>query len=574
MAMAYSERDNKLNKYEKIFISIAWILAVLVCVKSIFTDFGGDNAYQVAMSYRHLRGDKMLLEMWEPHQTSIFLNDILMFLYKLVVPSFKGVCVYLQVCGTLAFAGLATFLYKSVREYTGVFVGQLMCVFLIVFKAKQTPLLEFSNLEIGFSILLFCTLIRYFKLLKANRSKVKRILLLLASSVFTAMQILSYPSCILTVIAVIFILAIGKNTAATKFKAICVYLGGLVLIGGIYGGYFLVTIGFGKMIEIAKLIISSDTHSTMARFGAMWYGIIYAVAGVAVGGLLALIIHFCLGALIKPLKKVSFLTTWAACCTATEVVLVVFQRKTGIDWTCSFYIIPLLLMLLGIVAFKKMSEEERKIWLMGSGLSIVSCVATALLSDLGIITMVAYLVLGGAVSFITLKYICMDHKALAYIVILCILFHRGMVLWGYGNINNNVILTYEARNIIKSGAATGIVCDKDTRARSGAELEDFANFTNENDKVFVVGKWLYDPIIFVNHGAEISNYSTIDTPYYGESIDDYFRMNPDKTPTVIAVECSFGRLGISSDSFIMKWMEEKGYKEAGEGSYWRFYRLR
>ena len=149
------------EKREKIALRILWILTALACVKSIFTDFGPDSAYQVAMSYRHLRGDAMLLQMWEPHQTSIFVNDLLMGLYHLIVPSYAGVVLYLQVCGTVAFGLLGWYAYRTVTgtgsgtvaaagsgqasstgSAAGIadkFTGQALWMFLLVFRAKKTP---------------------------------------------------------------------------------------------------------------------------------------------------------------------------------------------------------------------------------------------------------------------------------------------------------------------------------------------------------------------------------------------------------------------------------------------------
>ena len=69
-----------------IVIKLLWIAAILVGIKTVFTDFGADNAYTMAMSYRHISGDRMFLEMWEPHQTSIFFVDALMLVYGLFVP--------------------------------------------------------------------------------------------------------------------------------------------------------------------------------------------------------------------------------------------------------------------------------------------------------------------------------------------------------------------------------------------------------------------------------------------------------------------------------------------------------
>lgn len=90
-----------LQKNSRRFLYLLWLGAVLVSIKSIFTDFGVDNGYAVATSYRHISGDRMFLEMWEPHQTSAFLVDILMLVYRVFVPSFTGVAIYLQITGVL-----------------------------------------------------------------------------------------------------------------------------------------------------------------------------------------------------------------------------------------------------------------------------------------------------------------------------------------------------------------------------------------------------------------------------------------------------------------------------------------
>ena len=63
-----------LEKHRKKCIVLLWLGAILASAKSILTDTGFDNAYTVAMSFRHLRGDGMFEQMWEPHQTSIFLR--------------------------------------------------------------------------------------------------------------------------------------------------------------------------------------------------------------------------------------------------------------------------------------------------------------------------------------------------------------------------------------------------------------------------------------------------------------------------------------------------------------------
>lgn len=51
-------------------------------VKIIFFGFDIDEQYAVSMAYRMVRGDRMFLEMWEPHQTSAFFSAAFLGLYR------------------------------------------------------------------------------------------------------------------------------------------------------------------------------------------------------------------------------------------------------------------------------------------------------------------------------------------------------------------------------------------------------------------------------------------------------------------------------------------------------------
>ena len=48
--------------------------SIVATVKIIFFGFDIDEQYAVSMAYRLVQGDRMFLEMWEPHQTSAFFS--------------------------------------------------------------------------------------------------------------------------------------------------------------------------------------------------------------------------------------------------------------------------------------------------------------------------------------------------------------------------------------------------------------------------------------------------------------------------------------------------------------------
>jgi len=123
-------KHNDMKKY------LLWMLAILVNIKSVFTDFGADQAYAVATSYRHIMGDRMFGEMCEPHQTSAFLTDFLMTLYKVLVPDLTGVVIFLQVCGVFLYGIVAYCLYKELIHWISGDLAQYISIFFFIFRPK------------------------------------------------------------------------------------------------------------------------------------------------------------------------------------------------------------------------------------------------------------------------------------------------------------------------------------------------------------------------------------------------------------------------------------------------------
>ena len=87
----------------------------------------------------------------------------------------------------------------------------------------------------------------------------------------------------------------------------------------------------------------------------------------------------------------------------------------------------------------------------------------------------------------------------------------------------------------------------------------------------VVGPEMIDPLVYLYAGAEISNYSTIDTPQYGEALEEYFALNPDKEPTLVAVSSWFGTPNVTDDTYIMQWVNAR-YELSVDARYFRLYR--
>lgn len=550
------------EKHKRIGMRLLWAAVILASIKSIFTDTGFDNAYTVAMSYRHLNGDGMFAQMWEPHQTSIFFTDLFLWLYHLVVPSYAGVMFYLQIVGTLFFVGIAVLLYRAFREITGEVLSQLAAIFFLMFRAKQTPFPDFANLQIGFSTLLFLCLIRFL-----SRQDRKRYLCLAALCL--CLEILAYPSCLAAYIPAAVIL-LGKTRE--RWKNLGIFTGLCALFGGIYGGYFLIRTGPEKLIRNLRGIFYSDSHSEGIYVSIQNYfsGILTALLWIAACAALSWILCR-IGRNIRKTQGNGF-TVFGMLLFATEFVFLFLQKKTGLDWTCTFYILPGLLMALGAAGYKDMNERERAVWLTGILLAASSLLATFLLTDLGLITMVPYMALGGVVSFLPLRHKGKQAELFLFLICALVTMHRGLVVWGYAN-KGGVTMVQDVETIVRSGPSAGIVCDYMTYYQITCDAEDHSRFVAPEDSLLLVGDWIMDSMEFLLTDADISNPSTIDTPIYNETLQDYLEYYPEKTPTVVAVSCFYGNMQVPETSWIMQWVNEH-YETVGDGRYWRYYRRR
>jgi len=547
------------KNYLNILMKVLWVGVILACIKSIFVDTGYDNGYSVAMAYRHINGDAMFTKMWEPHQTSVFTVELLMRIYHLFVPSYTGVVLFLQLCGVLINSGISFLLYKLISDISGKTTANFACMFYLVFNVKQSPFPDYAAMQITFSVLVFICLVKYLKS--------QKVLFLILSALSLCLEVLAYPSCVISYIAVFIILICFSKT---RLKDIMIFTGVCALTGISYAGYFICRMGLDTLLTMANNILMADTHSVDPK----WYNSYFQGMPVIVIWLsVSLVSAALLGLIIRKTvdNPVSFLSLFGICGVIYELAIQIIQKKIGTDFYCSIFIIPVLLMIYSVWGYRSLSSDEKLFWLSGVLISVSSFFATQLLSDLSLITILAYLVLGGVVSFIPISHMKKETAGFFICVCACVIIHRGLVVWGYGN-KWGVNLVYEVENVVRSGPSAGVVCDYMTYYMSKENIRDHSLYVNEDDKFMLVDNWVFDPIEYLLVPGEISNPTTIDTPVYTENTLEYFKYNPDKIPTVVCISCWYGTPNIDADSMIMKWIDQN-YHQAGEGSYWRYYRI-
>ena len=92
------------------------VLSVLASLKMLFFAVGLDEEYQVVMAYRNAMGDRLFLNMWEPHQSSAFLCSLLMKPYLELVGT-TGIVLYLRIWGTLLHLGVSIYFYRVLKTF-------------------------------------------------------------------------------------------------------------------------------------------------------------------------------------------------------------------------------------------------------------------------------------------------------------------------------------------------------------------------------------------------------------------------------------------------------------------------
>lgn len=244
----------------------------------------------------------MFLDMWEPHQSSAFLVDILMILYRVFVPSLTGVAIYLQAMGVLLWIPITVLLYKELSKHIDKAIAHLMCILLFVFRAKQTVFPEFSNMQIGFSLLFFVFLVKYI----CDQAKWRYLIL---SAVFMCLEIISYPTCVVVYLAAVWILF---RYTKQKGRNLLIFSGTCFSLGILYIGYFVWARGFTEFCDTLRLLVKADASHAGNTMPLQQYFQVFAEGGIylAVTFAIAAMIRIC----IRKYNNIPFLAISGGYC--------------------------------------------------------------------------------------------------------------------------------------------------------------------------------------------------------------------------------------------------------------------
>lgn len=594
----------KLSESQKWLFRICLGGILLVSIKRIFMDFDIDCEYAVAMSYRMAQGDCMISQMWEPHQTSAFLNALFIRLYLLLTGTTTGIVLYLNTVAMLVKAGIAVIFYRTLHRYCDLNLLLIICTFFMFVNAKGYPILDFSNMMVYFSVLLCCALFTYLQGQKEGKTGAG---FLLTAALCFCMEILSYPS---VVILFPFLIGLLIRYSKTKWRDILIFLVFCAAFGICYL-FFLVSQagGWEPFLLCGKEILTGDqAHQIREKFLLVreYLGDILRIS-ILMTAILALAIVICgICAAFGVIKK----ETWKKQCIRTSFYLwyalylantLIGSNSINLSVKNKYLYLAIYfpILLLAFWLRRYCSSEEKMMYEIGMSASVWSSIAVLILTNLTFLTAMAYLILAVMVSMLPLgKYLINSRQivsaersgkpgqsALArggtsrcysmILIFLSLVFFRNIfLLENFGIIfGSNQVSLFNIRNIVRSGPAVGIISDYMGPHIADCNRREWGKNIHEGDSVLLVRDGWISAIGYLYGDTKIAVDSTISTPTYSEKLLRYWELNPEKEPNVVIVDCWFGELSVPEDEWIMQWIRENDMVYT-DGTYIRFYRKR
>lgn len=253
--MINKQVSQKEGNRKKVLVWTLVLAAVLfINLKSIFCDYGLDNAYALATSWRFIKGDHLLAEMNEPHMTSSFLLNLIILSFYATTKSTTGIAFFGQIAGAILYSCVGIFLYLKIRKNTSFSVQVLVMSFFLIARAKHTVFPEFSNMLIAFSVIMWILLCEYIK----DESK---LMYLIGAAVAMSLMVLSYLTSVIVFVGVMIALLIMTKK---KVRVLYGFLLPCFILGCCYVIYLCHGRGIVALIDSVKFMMQSDSaHSSV-----------------------------------------------------------------------------------------------------------------------------------------------------------------------------------------------------------------------------------------------------------------------------------------------------------------------
>ncbi len=516
------------------------VLSVLAAAVKIFTGFDIDEGYAVSMPHRLLQGDRLFLDMWEVHQTSVFLPVVFLAVFDKITGATEGAVIFLRIVATLIHAGVAGAVYVSLKKKCNTAWAVLLSLLYFNLLPKWLISLDFSLQQVwGMTLVLLL-------LEQEVRSGKKRYSFFIG--VVLAMTVLAYPGMVLAYPALLISLCMlhKGEEVKTKFNKCAMVTAGCAVMAVIFLIYVLSSMSVKEFVESIPLVFMDGTHqftmqTKLMAYAAQWLNVAKQLMILSVPVIIITIVFYFAGKR-KAGKETCMLVFLLSFVTVTSL-LVILANVVGIQmgpfhFQVRYLLFFFVMFVWSLVVLRKEHSEEMRFLFWGPMFQmLVAFVAILIFSNVGPDSSSSYLSIGLISGAILLKKVSekvgrkwnrMAYWVMALFVlslIFCKAYYVRITEYGPSNI-------LEPRKQITAGAVKGIYVSEADYERIMSDYKTIQNAATENEKLLYLGTEgisnLYGKGTFVSP-------STISTPAFNEQWVTYFEMYPHHEPDVIAL---------------------------------------
>lgn len=521
------------------------ILTILAAAKSLFVSIDIDESYAVAQSFRLLKGDRLLADMWEPHQLSGYLSAVFLLFYKTLFGTTDSVVLFLRFCGTAIHLGIGLFLFGTLRPYISRLTNMFIFFLHFNFLAKWITLPEFELMEYWLFLLTGLLFFRFYTAKKEKQNVIYPIFI----GIFLFLQMLNYPTMFL--LYPIYLYGMFRMSRSAVLKTCLPLTLGAALPGL---GFLAYLFSYMKPEEFRANLsaLMSDPSHTTRSFGARMgeFGLEFLTDCLILTGIYLL----CLGilSLIKKMLPKKSSVSWATLCKEALLIqigayslwqiagcILFDQNQFYLQERYLLYACGGLGMALYLARNHSEQSQNAKIFLYFWMLpGFVALLATLMLTNMS--ANVSYTKLFPAIFVLLLLYdlsLKDKEKHTLYIASLLVLGSLLVCKLLLIRVTGCIPVTIKAPlQKVTSGPLKGIYIHKEYANAWESNCALLREYCTAEDNLFYFGS---ENLLYLCTDAEISVASVQGTSVFNQTFLDYLDSHPEKYPTVVAVDLRY-----------------------------------
>ncbi|MCR5419275.1 MAG: hypothetical protein K6E84_10195 [Lachnospiraceae bacterium] len=535
-----------------VLLVLLTILSLAGAYKTLFFSADIDEAYALSQAQRLLGGDRLLLEMWEPHQFSALLYAPLVWVFELIAgPEGKGLVLMLRGTGLVIQAALAILLYRSLAKEKRSCSALLSAFLYFNFTPKHIQSPEFCGMFF-WALTALLLLLRPSSVDDGEKREEKPdekkagVLYGILTGLCMSVMVLCYPTALMVFICVFFLLWKKDRKQALTFVATCGVLAVCVLA-------WMATRGsLATAFSNLPNMLGDSSHKQSLWETLIWHGsnlfamlripaalLVISLSGKAVldkdgskKGLFWGVTYLCFGLImIKQFHGISgkvyydFLPVLAQLSLLAAVWLFVFGHENVKDgeerrYLKQAWILSLLCLICMMSLSNLPADYSMGIWLPFLLMFFCSAASEFAPADFSIKgKAMDKRVAGAGLLFLVL------------VLSLQIFAVRLFLVRFSGNQRRNIFEEYYQVN---HGPIAGIRLGGDDWQHYDDILHAYVEGISEEDKVLYVGASLY--FYSLLRSDQIATGNTISTPVYDEQLLEYYRQFPERLPTALVLD--------------------------------------